>query len=558
MQSGVISRPSALRSRTGAAALVLCAAAAMASACAAAPEADEQVSSSEATVLTSDELKGSVIGSGYGFGNRCVTDVAAAFAALPTSPSNRARYWSQGGRRLPPYNAVLAPFAPLQGKPDFSFHIGLPIKFSIPHVQSMSRFEFGDQQDDRWFAVSRSHQASGHAGFFLVHFGDTEGADGSRMLTPGVDYTSPIPRERTTEFYYPIQGGNHPGGLQAFGHYLAVAVEPESGYSFVDVYDFSRGFGAGVPIQRVPMTPSGTNFRPDRSISAVAVTRLKDHRYLMFVLGKDSSRHGWFFVTEGTELPAPWAPLDYFRGYDTSPPSPFGWFREYQNVTMLTDCGTENIYLLATGNDGYTGSFAAGTDYADLFRLEVSPAGISMALAGSRNFNPGDGGYCTFRAAANGYAGKDNRLLFYCHSHHSNSDSGGNPNATLKLVEYAFEGCLKTQVMCGDECCSGGSSCVHGACCAAEKTCGTNCCGGDYECKDASRSLCCARFEQACGDGCCGVNQQCVAGACQDVPPPPPPPPGENCGSVPACSTASDCPSRFNYCNGSGCCAQIR
>jgi hypothetical protein len=506
--------------------------------------------------ITVSELKGDVLGNGAGLSNRCVTDVAAAFAALPTSPSNRGRYISKGGQALPPSGAVLQPFYPFQ-------ITGLSP--SIPHVQSFSRFELGDGQDDRWFAVSRAFEQVGKAGVFLVHMSDMAGADGGPLLAPGVNYSSPVPTDRATQYYYPTEGAKHPGGLQAFGHYLAVAVEAPSSPSFVDIYDFSAGFGAGARIQRVTLPPVSTQFQPERSIGGVAVTRLKDGRYLMFVLGKDSSRKGWFYVSQGTHLPSVWDPFDNFNGYDTTPQSPFGWFRSYQNVSFVTDCASQDIYLLASGNEGYAGSFADGTDYADLFRLELSPSvGVSMGLAGRRNFNPGDGGFCTFRAAATAYAGKDNRLQLYCHAHHADSSvSIGffqinvTIDPTLKFVEYNYDGCLSTQVACGASCCGQGATCLSDACCATTNVCGSACCGGATVCKDASQSLCCDQLSVACGGVCCDLQHVCVDGTCQEPPPPPPPPPPGSCpGDVPSCSTFADCPEHFTFCQG-GCCGVL-
>src|SRR3954465_2606607 len=74
---------------------------------------DEPTEQRESAVTVS-ELKGDVLGNGAGMSNRCVTDVAAAFAALPGSPSNRGRYISKGGQALPPSGAVLQPFYPFQ------------------------------------------------------------------------------------------------------------------------------------------------------------------------------------------------------------------------------------------------------------------------------------------------------------------------------------------------------------------------------------------------------------------------------------------------------------
>ena len=489
-----------------------------------------------AAALTAPELKGAVITNGYGLYNRCVRDVQAAFSSLPTSPSNTAAYVSKQGQRLPPYNALLQFFLPFQlsaqpwtidlpGPSSLTGSITVPFTPSVPHVQSLTRFELGDQQDDRWFAVSRAYEGVNKAGFFLVHLPDMNGADGGPLLAPGVNYMSPVPAARATQFYYPTEGTPHPGGMQAFGHYLAIAAEPPSGTSFVDIYDFSGGFGAGVLLQRVSLFSTGFPVAPERVITAVAVTRLKDGRYLMFVLGKDGAHRGWFFVSRDPSLPSTWDPFDYFDGNNDATP---GSFHEYQNVTFLTDCATADIYMVATGNTGL-GLFSAGSNYADLFKLDSDPTvGVRMTSLPQHAFDPGTNGACTFRAAATAYAGKDNRLELFCHSYPQNTlqlGGGGvvvlaNNDPYLRFAEYNHVGCLSTELACGAACCNQGASCLEGACCASGDVCGSTCCGGGNVCIDASQSLCCSAQAIVCGSVCCDVDKECVNGTCQAPPPP--------------------------------------
>lgn len=529
----------------------------------------ETVDKSVAALTTSD-LKGAPLLDGEGLRNRCVRDVPAAFLSLPPSPTNTAAYVSKAGQRLPPYDATLQLFIPFQLSLQPStitvlgINLSIPFTPSVPHVQSLTRFELGDQQDDRWFAVSRAYEGVNKAGFFLVHLSDMSGANGGPLLEPGVNYLSPVPPDRATQFYYPTDGSPHPGGMQAFGRYLAVAEEAPSGTSWVDIYDFAAGFGNGALINRVMMFSDGFPVEPDLSITAVAVTRLNDGRYLMFVLGKDNHRRGWFFVSRDASPASTWDPFDYFDGTTDAPSQSF---QLYQNVTFITECGSGDLYLLATGNTEL-GVFSDGTNYADLFKLEADPAvGVRMTRLSSRNFDPGTNGACTFRAAATGYAVKENRLALYCHAYPQTTLSLGagggvigaaiSPN--LKFVEYAPPpGCLFTEVACGSSCCDSGDSCIDGACCAAGDVCGSTCCGGDDICVDANQSLCCSPLSTPCGSGCCDLGQECVDGTCQEPPPPPPPPPG-TCPTpdIPTCSTPADCPPNLALCEG-GCCRRLQ
>src|SRR5262245_1732352 len=100
--------------------------------------------------------------------NRCAEDVPAAFQRLPQAPTGKVRYRSQGGQRLPPFDARLADFG------DWDSHVQSIARLSVP---------WGD---NLWAAVSRANPGStGGAGVFLVDLGDVHGADGTRWVLPG-------------------------------------------------------------------------------------------------------------------------------------------------------------------------------------------------------------------------------------------------------------------------------------------------------------------------------------------------------------------------------------
>jgi len=148
--------------------------------------------------------------------------------------------------------------------------------------------------------------------------------------------------------------------------------------------------------------------------------------------------NGWLYVSNTTTPSAStaWSFLDYVAASDGSFS---GMFREYQNVSFITECGTGDIYLVGTNNKDFTGPLDSGQDYADLFKVTWSPteAAVKLTLMSARNMHEGSGGYCTFRAAANLHVDKNGKLILYCHTHHSNTDIFGNPDSKLKLAEYA-------------------------------------------------------------------------------------------------------------------------
>jgi hypothetical protein len=352
--------------------------------------------------------------------NRCVVDVQSAFQALPGSPSGYIRYRSQGGNRLPPFNARLATFGSWDS-----------------HIQSFGRL--AGVGDNRWAVVTRSNSGNiGGAGVFMVHLGDVNGVDGSRWVPPGGGFTGDPPSLRGTQFYYPIPGTEHPGGLQTIGHKAVVVSEAPVGQpSFVELYDFSSPGVANALVQRFTLNGGlGEPVAPARALSGAALAKLEDGRYLLFVLGKDTDRNGWFYVSDRNSIePATgWQFLDYVSQADGSF---VGEFRAYQNVGLFTECGTRHVYLVATNNADFSGPLDSGQDYADLFRLTASGSTVTLTRVAARNFHEGSGGYCTFRAAANVHVDAQGDLILYCHTHHSNTNIFGTPDSKLKLAEYA-------------------------------------------------------------------------------------------------------------------------
>jgi hypothetical protein len=347
--------------------------------------------------------------------NRCAEDVGATFAGLPASPTGKLRYRSQAGHRLPPFNARLAEFSGWD-----------------PHVQSLARLSL-PWQDNRFLAVTRSTPGHpGGAGVFLVYLGDVDGADGTSWLLPGESYTGEPPLERSTYWYHPIAGTDHPGGMQASGDVLVVASEGAEGQApFVDLFRLQRvAYDVTlVPLQRLTLYGDlGESVLPSRFITGAALSRLDDGRYLLFVLGKDEDQQGWFYLSDAAELSAdtPWS----FLSHVFVP----GW---YQNVSLVTECDSGNLYLIATNNPTFDGGANSGTEYADLIQVSGDDEHVEVPLIATRSFAAGGGGYCTFRAAATAFVDREGQLILYCHAYKANTDVFGRPDSKLKLVEYA-------------------------------------------------------------------------------------------------------------------------
>jgi hypothetical protein len=327
--------------------------------------------------------------------NRCVTNVPAAFARIASTPSARLRYRAHGGELLPPFQGRLADFGSQRA-----------------HVQGVGRS--GD-----WLALTRSTPGVvGGAGLFLVALA-----------------------ERETRFYYPIADVDHPGGLSTLGRYAFVAADCDDERrcgraTFIDIFDLARPGSRRALVQRVRLGAQGEPGRI-RTITSVAVTRLQTGPLLMFVQGKDSRHEGWFYQSERADMP--WT----YRGY---------WARalgkgdEYQNTSLVTECGSGDVYLIGTGNGELnvasviladTLGHAPGVDTMSLLKLSQSAGGaLGMEWQATRRFDPGGDGFCTFRAAANVHVTRANELMLYCSTRKAPADPLGLRESTLKLAVF--------------------------------------------------------------------------------------------------------------------------
>jgi hypothetical protein len=332
--------------------------------------------------------------------NRCANNVHEQFETLPSGPSAKIAYQSRGGTILPPFNAMLHHF-----------------DFWDNHMQGIARLP--GVGDNRWIAATGSHDLN-RTGIFLAHFGDVGLGDGTAFgYSIGNNQAS-----RRPEYFYPITGVKHPGGLQAFGKYVAVAVEAPTFPSFVEFFNFSTPGSTTASIQRFYLSgDQAENPKPTRVIGGVGVTKLADSRYLMFVLGQDKLKQGWFYVSDTTSITANtrWS----YLGFVSIAPA--------QNAQLITECGTGDIFLLSTHNTdfGVNGDPHRYNNEAYLRRLSYSNYTVSMELLSNIPFDSGDNDYCTFYAAVSPYVDPSGKLSLHCSTHHAANST------TLKMAEYA-------------------------------------------------------------------------------------------------------------------------
>jgi hypothetical protein len=187
--------------------------------------------------------------------------------------------------------------------------------------------------------------------------------------------------------------------------------------------------------------------------TAVAVAKEVDGRYLMFVDGKDDRREGWFYRTDQTTIGpgTRWRFIDHWKGGPS-------WNGAYQSTTLVTECGSGNLYLVATGNPRFRGTLRPrlspamlgdivelflggmvdeGVELLHLFKLEQQDGQIRMQRVYEARFKPDSEAFCSFRAGATAYVTPDGRLALYCTTRKANTDLLGSPDSKLKLLEFA-------------------------------------------------------------------------------------------------------------------------
>ncbi|MDY6861676.1 MAG: hypothetical protein SV062_01650 [Thermodesulfobacteriota bacterium] len=300
------------------------------------------------------ELKGDV-SCAYGSSDcqRCVNDINSAFERL------------NDGRRMA-FSAHVPtddPFPPQDDVVPDNKYIG------DSHIQSMVRVSFQinsegetDYNDESWIVLSRSG-ASGDkmyedkiddTGLYFIHMdnltgtGDTWYTDRPFSLWDGELMT----------YYNCFDGGlNHAGGMQAVGSILAVSYEnagkPESErpdaqvrfYDIVDPWNVKE-------INKLVLDGSrGEEKQEHTKSSAVAITKLEDGRYLLFVGGFNNSEDGWFYISSGTDIASSnWEYIQYWSK-DTSEYVSDKW-DEFQSLNFFSKCDTGDIYLIGLGGKG--------------------------------------------------------------------------------------------------------------------------------------------------------------------------------------------------------------
>lgn len=319
----------------------------------------------------------------------------------------------------------------------------------IDHVQGIGRIP--GIMGENWIVGTRSEidDFSGVAGIFFAQLGDVNGNGGEPFFK---DSSSSNNRLRLV---FPIEGVDHPGGLQVIGQTLVFAThagESSIGPSvyFYDLSNLDR-YVEGTPAYDEDLTSldarmSVINLRsdfnwneigvegPPDGTSAVAIVRMSSGSYLMAVQGGSTSHHRemWFFrsLTNRELSPATEWIFDSYHEYDLT--------RGAENINFITECSGA-IFLAHTTNetepilDPLTNFMAVSrlkTDASGKFIVDRWPPLEDYLVIG---LDAVDNDICNFRAAGNVYVTPTGRLVIYCSEKHNLETD---PSAEIGLAEF--------------------------------------------------------------------------------------------------------------------------
>lgn len=309
--------------------------------------------------------------------NVCAVNVQQQFkmAAAQRIRWSRSRWNFKWPQRYPPQNK--SPMDIFDGNPKFA---GIP----DGHIQGFVK------TNSRLYPYAGSHSHKKHGGVFVVKRG-----------SQGNNYLASLHQTKS----------RHPSGVHTIGNYVAYGFNNNS-IHFRDINSPNQSrvvslpmpntnFGGGLGIVRlsrdnhliITTGPGGQDNRP----------RYNRFYHLKSINGVPSSIR--FLNQSTTNKPAQW---------------PSG-FKFSENMSLITECGTGDIYAIHTSGDEKGLSALTGNGYWRLSKL-VSRQNI-LGLTAINGFTKRQNiKSCYARAAATVHVNPQNRLEFLCHAYAKDPD----------------------------------------------------------------------------------------------------------------------------------------
>lgn len=366
--------------------------------------------------------------------NRCVADVEGAFGNLRDHGEILA--FHMGDHPAPEWGLGTA------------YH---------KHWQGLQRLAVAPDGQDagRYMVLTRDDinvDGAGYSGFQIVYMGSRsdqgERLRSNRLIPRKPFRDSPPPAEDIVVKTQLIDGEHeHPGGIQVLGQFLIVGVDEE-----VHLYDLSdprRPEHLGPP-ETGALDGIGPIFtRPGKTGSSTSLAKLSSGRYLLVISSSDARPLDFYISDQANALlndPADITFSNFDRLTSDQISVIFGDKAQggYQSINLITECGSGQLYLIGSHNNGGCIGSACDPweeDRAVLYKVDVINQRINLEKI---PYGDGDGrhfyctqgfdsgnGFCNFDAAAGIYVDPSGQLILYAAEH----DNDG-PDETVEFMEF--------------------------------------------------------------------------------------------------------------------------
>jgi hypothetical protein len=227
---------------------------------------------------------------------------------------------------------------------------------------------------------------------------------------------------------------DHAGGMQAIGKYLLVGSEtqgiPHHKIAILSLFDMS--------------TPQDPPLVWEKQVSvdqagAAGIVRLDNGTYIMLRVMRDADTLDFYWKHSSDLRPSDWDEKPFYRWtpnerrselYNPDGSLDNNW-SNYQNINIITECGSGRLFLIASNNDG--------SDFVDAYRLDITTSlnKIIITKVAKRHMFPEDNSgerQGDLQAAGGVYISPDNKLYFYATEHGRNG-----PGNSVTMIEFGPE-----------------------------------------------------------------------------------------------------------------------
>jgi len=312
--------------------------------------------------------------------NYCAANVQQQFqkAASKQISWQRKRWNFTWPKPYPPLN--VRPLDVFDGDPKYA--LGIPDK----HVQGFVR------TNSRLYPYAGSHSHKNKGSIFVIKQGNN-----------GEQYLSSL--HQTT--------GKHPSGVQVIGKYLVYGEGTRL---------FFKDINSQNQTSNIRLTASGANFG-----GGLGIIKLARDNHLLVTTGPGGQRPGkrfnrFYHLKSVNGRPSS---LRFINESSTSKKRQWpNQFNYSENMSLITECGTGDIYAAHTTGDEQGISAISGKGYWRLSKLVSN--GRALGLTSVNAFTTGqDMKRCNVRAAATVSVNTRNRLEFTCHGYAKDPDGSG-------------------------------------------------------------------------------------------------------------------------------------